>query len=82
LLYYCVRNHCNPLNFRKEKILRRWKKLEESGRNELAAAPAPYRAEGHPWVVPPQTEWRPLDACAEPVTDTDLIQVRLTRASV
>ena len=81
LLYYCVRHHCNPLNFRKEKILRRWKKLEDTARDDLATVPTPYKAETRPWVSPPHRDWRPLDEGAELVPDEDLIQIRLPQPS-
>ena len=31
LLVYCVKNHCNELNIRKARILRKWEKLEKMG---------------------------------------------------
>jgi pyruvate-formate lyase-activating enzyme len=30
LLFYCVRNHCHEQNLRKQKVLRRWDKIEAS----------------------------------------------------
>lgn len=74
LLYDCVKSHCNPMNFRKEKIIRRWNKLERNG-PDLAAAAGPYRPEATPWVEPPATEWRPL-ALPEPAITEDFVQLQ------
>jgi hypothetical protein len=76
LLYHCVRTHCHPLNFRKEKIIRRWNKLEQCSLIDSAAGAGPYRPEKRPWVPPPETEWRPRMP-GSPAIDEDFIQLRL-----
>jgi len=35
LLAYCIKNHCNELNIRKAKILRKWERLEKQRRVRL-----------------------------------------------
>jgi len=72
LLYHCVKSHCHPMNFRKEKIVRRWNKLERSGPDLKPAGP--YKVEAEPWVNPPVTEWRPLSD-AQPALSEDFIQL-------
>jgi pyruvate-formate lyase-activating enzyme len=57
LLYYCVRTHCHPMNLRKEKIIRKWKKLEANPGSGLAAGYGPYEEETTPWVGKPVLEW-------------------------
>jgi Radical SAM superfamily len=72
LLYDCVKSHCHPMNFRKEKIIRRWNKLERNGSD--LTTPGSYRQESVPWIAPPVTEWRPL-AEAQPAISEDFIQL-------
>jgi hypothetical protein len=72
LLYHCVKSHCHPMNFRKEKIVRRWNKLERSGPDLKPAGP--YKVEAEPWVSPPVTEWRELSE-AQPALNEDFIQL-------
>jgi len=61
LLYWCVHHHCNPINFRKQKLIRRWDKIERAA--EVATGnPGPWLAQSEPWIAPPQTEWRALEA--------------------
>jgi Radical SAM superfamily len=75
LLYHCVRTHCHPVNFRKEKIIRRWAKLEAGG-PDFASSPGPYRQEARPWVTPPERDWRPL-ADPQPALNEDIVRVQL-----
>jgi hypothetical protein len=78
LLYHCVRTHCHPLNFRKEKILRRWAKVEKGPGAERWSGP--YRPEQVPWTSPPHTEWRqPL--VTEPAISDEFVQLRLSPAN-
>jgi hypothetical protein len=73
LLYWCVKTHCNPINFRKAKIVRRWNKLEQSG--PLATdGVGPYRPEQTPWIPPPVSSWRSLDLPQAALRD-DFIQL-------
>ncbi|MCG8422333.1 MAG: radical SAM protein [Proteobacteria bacterium] len=59
LLYYCVKNHCHPMNLRKEKLVRRWNKIERRNPNIVNQWATPYKPDTKPWVDPPM-DWEPL----------------------